>query len=83
MQEARLINDKVSFTPNDILFSVTIASNKPKKGVNDKGEKLEVDWRLTHMQKALNYSLLRDLNLKWSSCSLFLLHSSFISPNTH
>ena len=43
MQEARLINDKVSFTPDDILFSVTIASNKPKKGVNDKGEKLEVD----------------------------------------
>ena len=43
MQEARLINDKVSFTPNDILFSVTIASNKPKKAVNDKGEKLEVD----------------------------------------
>jgi hypothetical protein len=43
MQQARLTNDKVSFTPNDILFSVTIESNKLKSDVNDKEKKLEVD----------------------------------------
>jgi hypothetical protein len=43
MQETRLTNDKVSFTPNDILFSVTIELNRPKRDMNDKGEKLEVD----------------------------------------
>ncbi len=43
MQETRLINDKVSFTTNDILFSITIEINKPEKDKNDKGEKVEVD----------------------------------------
>jgi hypothetical protein len=43
MQETRLINDKVSFTTNDILFSITIEINKPEKDENDKGEKVEVD----------------------------------------
>ena len=43
MQETRLISDKVSFTTNDILFSITIEINKTKKDENDKGEKVEVD----------------------------------------
>ena len=43
MRSTRLTNDKVSFTPNDILFSVSIETNMPERVMNDKEEKLEVD----------------------------------------